>query len=174
MKKWFASFGDANNEHIKSVYDITPDVAEALIAAARRDISDRRPRYATDFPGLIETIAQATRVIQAMEELREAAIVAADSTSDTADRKKIGIAAAMPPSRIYRILDKHGRPRRRTATKESRMTVTQGSRIVVPAYAVPEDWPTTGEAVEVSAETIVVELDNGRRQELPGDEVALA
>jgi hypothetical protein len=44
----------------------------------------------------------------------------------------------------------------------------------VPAYAVPEDWPRTGEIVEDGAETVVVELDNGRRQELPADEVTTA
>jgi hypothetical protein len=171
MKKWFASFGDASNEHIKSVYDITPDVAEALIAAARRDISVRKPRYATDFEGLIETIAQASRVIAAMEELREAAIVAADRTSDDADRKRIGIAAAMPPTRIYRVLEKHGRPRRRAKSKPE---IAVGSRIVIPAHAVPDDWPTTGEVTEIGEETTVVELDNGKLQELPSDEVTLA
>lgn len=174
MKKWFASFGDANNEHIKSVYDITPDVAEALIAAARRDISDRTPRHATTFDDLIETIAQSSRLIQAVEELREKAIVAADRTSPNADRKRIGIAAAMPPSRVYRVLEKYGQPRKRRPIEETPMTVTEGSRITVPTHAVPEDWPTTGEAVEVGEETIVVELDNGRRQELPADEVSLA
>jgi hypothetical protein len=171
MKKWFASFGDASNEHIKSVYDITPDVAEALIAAARRDIGDRAPRYATDFEALIETIAQTSRLLQALEELREASIVAADRTSEDADRKRIGIAAAMPPTRIYRILDKHGRPRRRAKSKPP---IAVGSRIVIPTHAVPEDWPTTGEVTEINEETTVVELDNGKLQELPSDEVTLA
>jgi hypothetical protein len=58
--------------------------------------------------------------------------------------------------------------------KKAKRTAEVGDRITVPAHAVPEDWPTTGEAVEVGAETIVVELDNGSRQELPADEVTRA
>jgi antitoxin (DNA-binding transcriptional repressor) of toxin-antitoxin stability system len=52
--------------------------------------------------------------------------------------------------------------------------VTAGARVTVPDYSVPEDWPRGGEVVEVGDETVVVELDNGHRQELPLDEVTLA
>lgn len=110
---WYASFGSADNEHIASVHDIAPDVAEAFIAAKQRHIGELRPQHAHTFDDLTATIAQASRVIQAMEELRDNAIAAADRTSPNADRKAIGIAAAMPPSRIYRVLEKHGQPRRR-------------------------------------------------------------
>lgn len=118
MKNWFASFGSADNEHITSVYDITPDVAEAFIAAGQRSIADRTPRHAVGFDDLTSVIAQATRVITAMNELREKAIAAADRTSPNADRAAIGIAAAIPPSRLYRILEKHGQPRNRRPAKE--------------------------------------------------------
>jgi hypothetical protein len=57
---------------------------------------------------------------------------------------------------------------------ELAMSLPAGTRVTVPAYAVPEDWPRTGEIVEDGAETVVVELDNGRRQELPADEVTAA
>jgi hypothetical protein len=55
-----------------------------------------------------------------------------------------------------------------------KVTVKVGARVTVPAHAVPEDWPATGEAIEVGEETTVVELDNGRRQEIPSDEVTPA
>lgn len=113
---WFAQFGSADRENITTTYDISPDVAEAFIAAIQRNIADRTPRHATTFLNHTATIAQATRVIQAMEELRDKSIVAADETSPNADRKAIGIAAAMPPSRIYRVLEKYGRPRKRRPT----------------------------------------------------------
>jgi hypothetical protein len=115
MKNWFARFGSADSEHVTSVYDISPDVAEAFIAGIQRNIADRRPRHATDFPDLIEIIAQASRIIQSMEALRESAIAAADRTSPHADRKAMAIAAGFPPSRLYRVLEKHGRPRDRKA-----------------------------------------------------------
>lgn len=118
MRNWFARFGSADTEHETTVYDISPDVAEAVIAGTRRDISDRRPRHAVTFADLTATIAQATRIIQSLEELRDNSIAAADRTGPHADRKAIAIAAAMPPSRLYRVLEKHGQPRdRRTNEK---------------------------------------------------------
>jgi hypothetical protein len=110
---WFARFGDSTSDTVASVFDVRPDVAEAFIAAVQGNIADRRPRHATDFPDLTGVIAQASRVIQSMEELRDNAIAAADATSPHADRKAIAIAAGMPPSRLYRVLEKYGRPRNR-------------------------------------------------------------
>lgn len=51
------------------------------------------------------------------------------------------------------------------------MSLPTGTRITVPDYAVPADWPRAGEVIEDCGETVVVELDNGRRQELPAGEV---
>jgi hypothetical protein len=113
MKSWYARFVGADDETTATAHNIAPDVAEAFVAATQRNIADRSPRHAATFLDHTATIAQATRVIQAMEELRERSIVAADSTSPNADRKAIGIAAAMPPSRLYRLLEKNGRPRKR-------------------------------------------------------------
>jgi hypothetical protein len=52
--------------------------------------------------------------------------------------------------------------------------LTTGARVTIPAYAVPAGWPTTGEVVEPGEETTVVELDNGRTQELPNTEITPA
>lgn len=49
-----------------------------------------------------------------------------------------------------------------------------GSRVTVPDYMVPEDWARTGEIIDITDETVVVELDGGHRQELPADEVTPA
>ncbi|GGX36523.1 hypothetical protein [Streptomyces chryseus] len=38
---------------------------------------------------------------------------------------------------------------------------------------IPDDWPDTGQIVEVLDETVVVELDNGRRTEVPTDQVTI-
>ncbi|GAA3852719.1 hypothetical protein GCM10023084_03680 [Streptomyces lacrimifluminis] len=113
MENWFAQFGSASGFEVAAVYDIRPDVAEAFIAGVQHNIAARTPRHGTDFPELIATIAQASHIIQSLEELREHAMVAADRTSPHADRKAIAIAAAVPPSRLYRVLEKHGRPRNR-------------------------------------------------------------
>lgn len=53
------------------------------------------------------------------------------------------------------------------------MQINPGTPVTIPLYAVPADWPTTGEVVEVGAETTVIELDNGERQEVPTDEITV-
>ncbi|MEU9761727.1 hypothetical protein AB0D98_18675 [Streptomyces sp. NPDC047987] len=118
---WFAQFGSAANEREDTVYDIRPDVAEAFIAAIRNQINVQPPRHAQTFNDLTAVITQMSHVIQHFEAARELAIAAADRTSPHADRKAIAIAAAMPPSRLYRVLEKHGQPRDRknpTITKQ--------------------------------------------------------
>lgn len=97
------------------VFEIKPDVAEALILALRNAIKVEPPRHATDLTEQTAVIAQATRVIQHLEHFRELAIVQADTANPHADRRALGIAAGMPPSRLYRILERYGRPRRRAA-----------------------------------------------------------
>lgn len=115
MKKWFAKFGSADKEHETSVYDIHPDLAEAFIDGIHNRVNIQGPRHAQSFDDLIATAAQTSRVIQHLEAFRELVMVAADKTGPHADRKAIAIAAAMPPSRLYRVLEKHGRPRDRKA-----------------------------------------------------------
>lgn len=113
MKKKFAEISDAEgNKDV--VFDIAPDLADALTAALRGSVGVQHPRHADTFTDLIGTIAQTSRVIQHLEAFRELAIVAADKTSPHADRKGIAMAAAVPPSRLYRVLEKHGRPKNRS------------------------------------------------------------
>jgi hypothetical protein len=121
MKKKFAEIGDAEgNKDV--VFEITPDLADAFIAAIRNVVGVEPPQHAESFTDLIATIAQTSRVIQHLETFRELAMVAADKTSPHADRKGIAIAAAMPPSRLYRVLEKHGRPKNRTKAYEAAFT----------------------------------------------------
>lgn len=54
------------------------------------------------------------------------------------------------------------------------MTYPIGTAVTVPYYAVPEDWAHQGEIIETNGETVVVELTDGHRQELPADEVTPA
>lgn len=116
MKKMYATFGDADGNK-GTAYDITPDLADALTAAIRNIVGVEPPRHARTFEDLTETIAQTSRLIQHLEAFRELAIVKADQTSSHADRQAIAVSAAMPPSRLYRVLDKHGRPRNRKTEK---------------------------------------------------------
>lgn len=119
LKKWFARFGSAENDNVGTVYDIHPDLAEAFIDAIRNRVNVQPPRHATSgdqlsgYNQLTSLIAQTSRVIKHLEEFRELAIVEADKTHQQADRKGIAIAAGMPPSRLYRILERHGRPKSR-------------------------------------------------------------
>lgn len=112
MDKKYAEIGDATgNKDV--VFDLTPDLADAFVDAIRNHVDVQGPRHALDFNDLTATIAQTSRLIQHLEAFRELAIAAADRTSPHADRKAIAIAAAMPPSRLYRVLEKHGQPRDR-------------------------------------------------------------
>lgn len=114
MRKKFAEISDAEgNKDV--VFDITPDLADAFIAAIRNVVSVEPPHHARTFDDLTATAAQTSRVIQHLEAFRELVMVAADKTSPHADRKAIAISGAMPPSRLYRVLEKHGRPRDRKA-----------------------------------------------------------
>jgi hypothetical protein len=117
MRKLYAEFEDPDNLEGPQLaaFDITPDLADAIREALSNVRSVDPPRHARSFDELTETIAQTSRLIQHLETFRELAIVAADKTSPYADRKSISIVAAMPPSRLYRVLDKHGRPRDRRA-----------------------------------------------------------
>ena len=114
MRKKFAEIGDAEgNKDV--VFEITPDLADAFIAAIRNVVGVEPPSHAESFTDLVATISQTSRVIQHLEAFRELAIVAADRTGPHADRKALANAAGFPPSRLYRVLEKHGRPRDRKA-----------------------------------------------------------
>lgn len=113
MQKKYAEIGSADgNKDV--VFGITPDLAAAFADAIRNRVNVQGPHHAQDFDDLTATIAQTSRLIQHLEAFRELTIAAADRTSPHADRKAIAIAAAMPPSRLYRVLEKHGRPKNRS------------------------------------------------------------
>jgi hypothetical protein len=112
MKKRYARIS-AEDGTEQPVFDIAPDLADQLLAALQGSRTVDPPQHATTYNELTGTIAQTSRVIQHLELFRELAIVKADATHPLADRKGIAIAAAMPPSRLYRLLEKHGRPKNR-------------------------------------------------------------
>ncbi|MFJ7990311.1 hypothetical protein [Streptomyces sp. NPDC096351] len=118
MDKLYAEIGDADGNK-DTVFDITPDLANAFIDAIRNVVGVEPPRQAQTFNDLTATIAQTSRVIQHLEAFRELSIVAADRTGPHADRKAIALSAAMPPSRLYRVLEKHGQPTDRKKTANS-------------------------------------------------------
>jgi hypothetical protein len=112
MRKLYAEFEDPSNlEGPKLVaFDITPDLADAIREALCNVRTVDPPRHVRTFDELTDTIAQTSRLIQHLETFRELVIKAADETGPYADRKAIAIAAGFPPSRLYRVLEKHGRP----------------------------------------------------------------
>ncbi|WP_331756758.1 hypothetical protein [Streptomyces decoyicus] len=122
MKKLSATISDTAG-NTDTVSGITPDLANAFIDAIRNAVEVEPPRQAENFGDLTETIAQASRVIQHLEAFRELAIAAADRTSPHADRKAIALAAAMPPSRLYRVLEKHGQPTDRKRIAQAAQSV---------------------------------------------------
>ena len=123
MRKLYAEFEDPDNiEGPKlAAFDITPDLADAIREAISNVRTVAPPRHARSFNELTETIAQTTRLIKHLEEFRDLAMVAADKTSPHADRKAVAIAAAMPPSRLYRVLEKYGRPKNRTFREDKQI-----------------------------------------------------
>lgn len=112
-KDWSAKFGSTVNKNEGTVSGVRPDVAEAFMAAIRNQTDVPWPHYAQSFDDLTATIAQASRLIQYLEKFRELAIVTADRSSYEADRKAIAVAAGIPASRLYRILEQYGRPKDR-------------------------------------------------------------
>ncbi|MFJ8746025.1 hypothetical protein ACIRL2_42550 [Embleya sp. NPDC127516] len=109
------NFGDDGSEEV--VVKHWDDLARALHASLEKD-RDITPPKAADFWELASNIRMVSRIIQGLEVWRELAIVAADKTGDDADRNAIAIAAGLPASRLYRILDRHGRPRDRKGSSQ--------------------------------------------------------
>ena len=121
MRKLYAEFEDPDNlEGPKlAAFDITPDLADAIREALCNVRTVEPPRHARSFDELTETIAQTSRLLQHLESFRELTIAAADMTGPYADRKAVAISAGFPPSRLYRVLERHGRPRdRKTGTTD--------------------------------------------------------
>lgn len=93
---------------------LPPYAADVLAAALANDTATPPPHTTDSFDDQLTAIAQLARSITHFEAAREEAIAAADRTGGPhADRKALGIAAGMPRSRLYRVLEKHGRPANR-------------------------------------------------------------
>lgn len=127
MDKKYAEIGSADGDK-DVVLGITPDLADAFVDAIRNRVNVEGPRHAQTFDDLAATIAQTSRLIQHLEAFRELAMVAADRTGPHADRKSIAIAAAMPPSRLYRVLEKHGQPVDRKQGETQKQALNQSVR----------------------------------------------
>ncbi|WP_367046154.1 hypothetical protein [Streptomyces sp. Je 1-332] len=110
------NFGDDATEF--ATKHRSDDVARALYDALCEDRAASAPT-ATEFMDLLRDIAHISHLIQHLEGWRELAMVKADETSEDADRSALGIAASMPPSRVYRILERNGRPRQRQKGTQS-------------------------------------------------------
>ncbi|MGW6021264.1 hypothetical protein [Streptomyces sp. NPDC055099] len=110
------NFGDDATEF--ATKHRSDDVARALYDALCEDRTASAPK-ATEFMDLLRDIAHISHLIQHLEGWRELAMVKADETSEDADRSALGIAASMPPSRVYRILERNGRPRKRQKGTQS-------------------------------------------------------
>lgn len=102
-----------------AVTGLTPDLADWLIHALADDADGQTPLHAARFDDLLATIAQTTRIIAHLDQLRAQAILAADLTSPWADRKAIAAAAELPTARLYRLLAKLGQPTDRRAVPET-------------------------------------------------------
>ncbi|MGW3327561.1 hypothetical protein [Streptomyces virginiae] len=66
-----------------------------------------------DFEELIVSTSLLSKLITHLTLSRERHIAAADATSPNANRRAIGIAAAMKPSQLGVVLERNGRPRNR-------------------------------------------------------------
>lgn len=98
-----------------TVPGIEPDVADNIVKALRGEAEVSPPENASTVGEIVPVIAQVTRLITHFDVFRELAIVKADASHVYADRKAIGMAAGMPSTRLYRVLERHGRPRKRAA-----------------------------------------------------------
>lgn len=98
-----------------TVPNVEPDVADNIVWALRGEADVRPPGKASTVPEIVPVLSQVSRLLAHFEVFRELAIIKADESHAYADRKAIGTAAAMPATRLYRILEKYGRPRKRAA-----------------------------------------------------------
>ncbi|MBL1097920.1 EVE domain-containing protein [Streptomyces coffeae] len=111
-----ATYGD-NGEREHAV-EHSDALARALVAAVRGE-RGAEPPADTKLMELLRDIARASRLIQHLEEWRELAIVRADQLDADASRVNLGVAAGMSPSKLYKLLEKHGRPKSRTPLTRS-------------------------------------------------------
>ncbi|MDX3537523.1 hypothetical protein PV721_24755 [Streptomyces sp. MB09-01] len=93
---------------------VPDDVAFALYDGLTNSRAVTDPK-AEDFDELLASTSLLSRLITHLTLSRERHIAAADATSPNANRRAIGIAAAMQPSQLGVVLERNGRPRSRRA-----------------------------------------------------------
>ncbi|MFJ4597741.1 MULTISPECIES: hypothetical protein [unclassified Kitasatospora] len=90
------------------------DLGRALLAALRGERLVEPPQ-AADFDDLTALVACISRVTQHLNVVKELAMSRADASDSYSNRRALGIAAAMAPSQLGRVLEGHGLPRDRRA-----------------------------------------------------------
>ncbi|MER6401488.1 hypothetical protein ABT263_36435 [Kitasatospora sp. NPDC001603] len=92
--------------------EVPDDLGRALLAALRGARLVEPPLAAT-FDDLTFLVARISRVTQHLTVVKELAMSRADATGGYSNRRALGIAAAMAPSQLGRVLEGHGLPRDR-------------------------------------------------------------
>ncbi|MEV7618020.1 hypothetical protein [Streptomyces sp. NPDC089799] len=96
------------------IVDLPDDIALAVYDGLTNSPNITDPK-AEDFDELLASTSLLSRLITHLTLSRERHIAAADATSPHANRRAIGIAAAMQPSQLGVVLERNGRPRNRKA-----------------------------------------------------------
>ncbi|MDH6711372.1 hypothetical protein P3T27_008130 [Kitasatospora sp. MAA19] len=92
--------------------EVPDDLGRALLAALQEERLVEPPQ-ASGFDELTALVARISRVTQHLNVVKELAMSRADATSGYSNRRALGIAAAMAPSQLGRVLEGHGLPRDR-------------------------------------------------------------
>ncbi|NEA60374.1 hypothetical protein G3I60_40980 [Streptomyces sp. SID13666] len=92
--------------------EVPDDFARALLAALRGERLVEPPQ-ASAFEDLTALVARISHVSQHLGVVKELAMSRADATGGYSNRRALGIAAAMAPSQLGRVLEGHGLPRDR-------------------------------------------------------------
>ncbi|MFJ9523520.1 hypothetical protein ACIRPK_35475 [Kitasatospora sp. NPDC101801] len=92
--------------------EVPDDLAHALLAALRGEQLVEPPQ-ACDFDELTGLVARISRVTQYLNVVKELAMSRADATGGYSNRRALGLAAAVAPSQLARVLEGHGLPRDR-------------------------------------------------------------
>ncbi|WP_035791302.1 hypothetical protein [Kitasatospora mediocidica] len=94
--------------------EVPEDLGRALLAALRGE-QLVEPLQAAEFEDLTALVACISRVTQHLTVVKELAMSRADATGGYSNRRALGMAAAMAPSQLGRVLEGHGLPRDRRA-----------------------------------------------------------
>ncbi|MGE7439782.1 hypothetical protein [Kitasatospora sp. NPDC001175] len=92
--------------------EVPDDLGRALLAALRNERLVE-PSQASDFDELTALVARISHVTQHLTLVKELAMSRADATGSYSNRRALGLAAAMAPSQLGRVLEGHGLPRDR-------------------------------------------------------------